>query len=254
MGSAIIGGIISNGLYDAVDITAADISEAALSKLKDSYGINVTTDNKQAAQNADILFLSIKPNMFSSVISGIKDVVGKDTLVISIAAGMSISAIEKLFDSPIKLIRVMPNINALVGEGMAALSPNQSITPDELDIASKIFDSIGKSEIVDEHLMDAVVAVSGSSPAYAFIFIEALSDAAVAEGMPRKQAYTFAAQSLLGSAKLLLETGRHPADLKDAVCSPSGTTIDAVAKLEEKGFRDAIISAAHACAEKNRKM
>ena len=254
MGSAIISGVISSGLCSPADITAADVSRTALDSLSDTLKIATTTDNAEAAKKADILFLSVKPNMFSKVIPGIKDSVSENTLIISIAAGMSVSDIEKLFAKEIKLIRVMPNLNATVGEAMSALCPNKNVDADSLDMAKRIFESIGECEVVDEHLMDAVVAVSGSSPAYAFMFIEALADAAVCEGMPRVQAYKFAAQSLLGSAKLVLESGRHPADLKDAVCSPAGTTIEAVAVLEKEGFRNAIIDAARACAKKNREM
>ena len=254
MGSAIISGIISSGLCSPSDITATDVSRTALDSLSDTLRIATTTDNAEAAKKADILFLSVKPNVFSKVIPEIKESVSENTLIISIAAGMSISDIEKLFAKEIKLIRVMPNLNATVGEAMSALCPNKKVDADSLDMAKKIFESIGECEVVDEHLMDAVVAVSGSSPAYAFMFIEALADAAVCEGMPRIQAYKFAAQSLLGSAKLVLESGRHPADLKDAVCSPAGTTIEAVAVLEKEGFRNAIIDAARACAKKNREM
>jgi pyrroline-5-carboxylate reductase len=148
----------------------------------------------------------------------------------------------------------MPNTPALVGEGMAALSPNANVTEDEAKNILNIFQSFGKAEIVPEYLMDTVTAVSGSSPAYVFMFIEAMADAAVMGGMPRNQAYTFAAQSVLGSAKMVLETGKHPGELKDMVCSPAGTTIDAVGVLEEEGFRSGVIKAMTACIEKSKKL
>ena len=143
----------------------------------------------------------------------------------------------------------MPNTPAMVGEGMTAATPNEHVTKEELDYACKILSSFGKVEVVTEHMMDAVVAVSGSSPAYVFMFIEAMADAAVAEGMPRAQAYKFAAQAVLGSAKMVLETGKHPGELKDMVCSPAGTTIEAVGVLEEHGFRSAVIDAMKACVD-----
>lgn len=148
----------------------------------------------------------------------------------------------------------MPNTPALVNEGMSALCPNKNIEDEELKIVKDIFDSFGKSEVVGEYLIDAVIGVSGSSPAYVFMFIEAMADAAVMAGMPRKQAYNFAAQSVLGSAKMVLESGKHPGELKDMVCSPAGTTIDAVKVLENEGMRSAVINAVCACVEKSREM
>ena len=153
-----------------------------------------------------------------------------------------------------KIVRAMPNTPALVGQGMAALSRNAAVSDGELEAARALFAAVGKAEEVDESLMDAVVGVSGSSPAYAYLFIEALADGAVAQGMPRKQAYTFAAQSVLGAAAMVLSTGQHPGELKDMVCSPGGTTIEAVKVLEKSGFRSAVQSAVTAAAEKSRAM
>ena len=144
----------------------------------------------------------------------------------------------------------MPNTPALVGEGMTGVCVNKLVTEEELEQVMVLLRSFGRAELIPEHLMDAVVGVSGSSPAYVFLFLEALADAAVAEGMPRKQAYEFAAQSVLGSAKMVLETGRHPGELKDMVCSPGGTTIEAVAVLEKEHMRSAVIEAARACVRK----
>ena len=148
----------------------------------------------------------------------------------------------------------MPNTPAMVLEAMSALTPNESVTAEEMQTITEIFESFGKAEIVPESLMDAVTGISGSSPAYVYLFIEAMADAAVADGMPRTQAYKFAAQAVYGAAKMVLETGRHPGELKDAVCSPGGTTIAAVAKLEEKGLRDAVISAQRCCVAKSKDM
>ena len=175
-------------------------------------------------------------------------------IIVSIAAGKTIAAIEKAFGKEIKLVRAMPNTPALVGEAMSALCVNAHITEAELSEVQAIFNSFGKAEVVPESLIDAVVGVSGSSPAYVYLFIEAMADAAVADGMPRAQAYKFAAQSVLGSAKMVLETGTHPGALKDAVCSPGGTTIEAVAVLEEKGLRNSVITAQRACVQKSKDM
>ncbi len=252
MGSAIIGGIVKAGIAPAADITVADLNTAGLERLKEEYGVNTVTDNTKAA-GGDILFLCVKPNVIAAVIEEIKDAVGEDTIVVSIAAGRSIEMLEGCFKKPVKLIRAMPNTPALVGEGMAALSLNALMEEhrEESKAVVDIFNSFGRAEIVPEKLMDAVTAVSGSSPAYVFMFIEAMADAAVIGGMPRAQAYTFAAQAVLGSAKMVLDTGKHPGELKDMVCSPAGTTIDAVASLEADGFRSAVIKAMKACMDKS---
>jgi pyrroline-5-carboxylate reductase len=254
MGGAIIGGIISNKILNSSEILVSDINKDGLNTVNEKYGVSITSDNREAAKKADILFLAVKPNVLYKVIDEIKDVINENTLIVSIVAGQSIEKIATAFNSNIKLIRVMPNTPALVGEGMAALSPNANVTEDEAKNILNIFQSFGKAEIVPEYLMDTVTAVSGSSPAYVFMFIEAMADAAVMGGMPRNQAYTFAAQSVLGSAKMVLETGKHPGELKDMVCSPAGTTIDAVGVLEEEGFRSGVIKAMTACIEKSKKL
>ena len=254
MGGAIIKGIIASGTADAADISVSDKNADALCALKTEYGVYTTDDNTEVVRVSDVVFLCVKPQILYGVIDEIKDVTDEDTLIISIAAGQAIADIENAFGKKIKLIRVMPNTPALVGEGMAALSPNNNVTDNDIKTAVGVMGSLGKAEIVPEHLMDAVTAVSGSSPAYVFMMIEAMADAAVREGMPRKQAYTFAAQAVMGSAKMALETDSHVAELKDMVCSPAGTTIEAVAALEKNGFRNAIMEAMHECAEMSRRM
>ena len=253
MGGAIIGGIVNAEITDKTAIVVSDKSEAVLSKISNEYGVTVTPDNKTAAVS-DILFLCIKPQFVYSVIDEIKDSIGKNTVIVSIVAGQSIEALSEAFGKSVKLVRVMPNTPALVGEGMTALAPNENVSDEETETVMNIFCSLGKCEIVPENLMDAVTAVSGSSPAYVFMLIEAMADAAVAGGMPRNQAYVFAAQAVLGSAKMVLETGKHPGELKDMVCSPAGTTIDAVAALEKNGFRNSIIEAMRVCIEKSKQL
>lgn len=253
MGSAIIGGILNAKIASPSDIVVSDKSRVALEKIKAQYGV-VTAENTETAQTCDMLFLCVKPQFLYAVIDEIKNIVSENTLIVSIAAGQSVEAISSAFSGKIKLVRVMPNTPALVGEGMSALAPNENVTEAELKSVLDIFNSFGKGEVVSESLMDAVTAVSGSSPAYVFMLIEAMADAAVMGGMPRSQAYTFAAQAVMGSAKMVLETGKHPAELKDMVCSPSGTTIEAVGVLERDGFRNSVISAMKACMDKSKGM
>jgi len=249
MASAIMGGIIKNNVIPAEEIIGADLFAPGRERVQKEYGINVTADNKEVAQKAETIILSVKPQFYESVIADIKDVVTDKQIIITIAPGKTLAWLAEQFGKDVKIVRTMPNTPAMVGEGMTAATPNEHVTKEELDYACKILSAFGKVEVVAEHMMDAVVAVSGSSPAYVFMFIEAMADAAVAEGMPRAQAYKFAAQAVLGSAKMVLETGKHPGELKDMVCSPAGTTIEAVGVLEEHGFRSAVIDAMKACVD-----
>ncbi|MDE7435143.1 MAG: pyrroline-5-carboxylate reductase [Lachnospiraceae bacterium] len=254
MGSAMIGGIISSGLVPPENLIVSARTQETLDRLSARYGIRTTLDNNQAAAESDILFLAVKPNLYESVIKSIRDTVSEQQIIVSIAAGQTLSRIESLFNKQAKLVRTMPNTPAMVLEAMSAVTPNEQMTEEDTQLILSIFRCFGRAEIVPESLMDAVVGVSGSSPAYVYMFIEAMADAAVQDGMPRAQAYTFAAQSVLGAAKMVLETGRHPGELKDAVCSPGGTTIAAVAKLEEQGLRNTVIAAQNTCSEKSRQM
>ncbi len=252
MATAIIKGIINNGIAGKDDIIGADLSEAVRNKMNGDLGIQVTADNKEAAAKAEVLFLSVKPQFYETVIREIKDVVTDAQLIITIAPGKTLDWLDKQFGKSLKIVRTMPNTPALVGEGITAACYNGNVSKADLDKAVTILTSFGKCEVVPEHLMDVVTSVSGSSPAYVFMFIEAMADAAVADGMPRAQAYEFAAQAVLGSAKMVLETGKHPGELKDMVCSPGGTTIEAVRFLEEKGMRREVFEAMKACTRKAR--
>lgn len=254
MCKAIIGGIVKANIVLPSNIIASGLNEKNLNETAEKYGIRTTTDNNEVAKNSDILVLSVKPNIYPTIIKEIKNQVKDNVIIVTIAAGKSIESTEEAFERKLKVVRVMPNTPALVGEGMAALCTNEEVTKEETEFISNIFNSFGKSEIVSEKLMDVVTSVSGSSPAYVYMFIEAMADAAVLDGMPRSQAYKFAAQAVLGSAKMVLETGIHPGELKDMVCSPGGTTIEAVATLEEKGLRNAVISAMRVCTKKSKEM
>lgn len=255
MAKAMIGGMISSGVAQPEQITASNPSAPKLETLQQEFGIHIMqNDNVTAAANADIVVLSVKPYVYESVIAEIRDAIKSDTIVIIIGAGQTISANEIRFGKPVKLARSMPNTPALVGEAMSAVCFNASMTPTDQEIVLEIFNSFGKTEVVSESLMDTVTGVSGSSPAYVYLFIEAMADAAVLHGMPRAQAYTFAAQSVLGAAKMVLETNLHPGILKDNVCSPGGTTIEAVASLERQGMRGVILDAIDACIKKSKEM
>lgn len=254
MATAMISGIIKNKIVAAQDIIVSDVSVKALDRAKNTLGVLTTSDNIEVVSQVDILVLSIKPQFLEAVINEISQSVPKTTIIVSIVVGQSLKKLETLFERTLKIVRTMPNTPALVSEGITAVCANDQVTDEDMELVIKIFESFGIAEQVSENLMDAVVAVSGSAPAYIFILIEAMADAAVAEGMPRDKAYRFAAQSVLGSAKMVLETGKHPGELKDMVCSPAGTTIDAVRVLEKTGFRSSIMEAMQVCAEKSRKL
>lgn len=254
MAKAMIGGIVKSKLVDQSNVIASDLNELALENVKNEYGINVTTNSKEVVKFSDIVIVAVKPNVYDIVLEGVKELVDDKKIIVTIAAGKTIESIENVIGNDKKVIRTMPNTPALVNEGMSALCKNNNITDEELNIVKEIFNSFGKAEIVSEYLIDAVIGASGSAPAYVFMFIEAMADAAVLAGMPRNQAYTFAAQAVMGSAKMVLETGKHPGELKDMVCSPGGTTIEAVKTLEAEGFRSAVIKAIGDCIEKSKEM
>lgn len=254
MASAIMGGIIKNQIIPANEIIGADVMEAGRKRVKEQFGIQVTADNHEVVRNSDVVILSVKPQFYAEVIAEIKDDVREDQIIITIAPGKTLAWLKEQFGKNVKIVRTMPNTPALVGEGMTAACPNEYMTKEEITYVLTLLESFGRVEIIPERLMDTVVSVSGSSPAYVFMFIEAMADAAVSGGMPRAQAYQFAAQAVLGSAKMVLETGKHPGELKDMVCSPAGTTIEAVRVLEEKGFRSAVIEAMKTCEEISKNM
>ncbi len=252
MATSIIKGIIRKQIIDAENIIASAKTKATLDRVQKELGVKVSTDNLEVTENSDILVLAVKPQYYPEVIAQIKDVVRKEQIVISIAPGKTLDWLQEQFGGFVRLVRTMPNTPALVGEGMTGACRNEYVTDEDYATVLQILGSFGEVETIPENLMDVCVSVSGSSPAYIYILIEAMADGAVADGMPRAQAYKFAAQSVLGSAKMVLETGKHPGELKDQVCSPGGTTIEAVRVLEEKGFRSSVIEAMKACVRKAR--
>ena len=251
MASAMIGGMIQKGVVSADDILVSVRTEKSVERLNNQFGVQATMDNEAVVAGSDLVFLAVKPNQIKNIINLVKNFISPEKIIVSILPGKSLQWLGTEIGKPTKLIRTMPNTPALVGEGMTGVCANDLVTEEELQLVLTLLKSFGRAE-VPEYLMDTVTGVSGSSPAYVFLFLEALADAAVAEGMPRKQAYEFAAQSVLGSAKMLLETGMHPGELKDMVCSPGGTTIEAVAVLERENLRSAVIDATRACIRKSK--
>lgn len=254
MGRAMVKGLAQSGLYQQQDLYVYDRNLAVAKELAQDLGIQSTETPQALVKACDRIIFAVKPNVLPAVLRALVPEVTADKVVISVAAGISLEKLASILGADHKIVRVMPNTPALVGMGMSAVTQNDQVTQAELAEVLAIFASFGKAEAVSEFLIDAVVGVSGSAPAYVYLFIEALADGAVMEGMPRAQAYEFAAQTVMGSAQMVLETGQHPGELKDMVCSPGGTTIAAVKTLEEAGFRAAVIQAVQVAAEKNREM
>ncbi|WP_421383983.1 pyrroline-5-carboxylate reductase [Bacillus salacetis] len=254
MAKAILGGLLSSGVAAQDSIVASALTEATIQTINKEFNIKTTRDNKVVANSSDYLFLAVKPDQYAGVIEEVKNHIKENAIVITIAAGVTLHSLGEQLGEGVKIVRTMPNTPSLVGEGMSALCPNDKVTEEEMAEVMELFTSFGQAEILDEYLMDAVPAVSGSSPAYAFMFIEALADGAVKQGIPRDTAYKMASQALLGAAKMVLETGSHPGALKDAVCSPGGATIEAVSTLEKTGFRASVISAMESCYKKSTNM
>lgn len=254
MGSAMVSGILKKELVSRDEILVSALTEHSRRRITETFSIPTTPSNREVAVFADILFLAVKPQFYQEVLIEIRDLLAGEQLLVGIAPGKTLQWLEETTGKPLKIVRMMPNTPAQAGEGMTGFCVNDRVTEGEIAEIRKLTESFGRSELVPERLMDAVCAVSGSSPAFVFLFLEAMADAAVAQGMPRKQAYTFAAQAVLGSAKLLLDSGKHPGELKDMVCSPAGTTIEGVRTLEKAGFRSAVFEALQASAEKGKRM
>ena len=259
MGSAMIGGVLKSGLAGKDEIIASVKTTESKRRIEETFGIAATISNGEEASQSDVIILAVKPAMFEAVLPEVREVLAADQIVVSVAAGKTITDIETACQSMavagrLKVARVMPNTPATVGEAMSAVSFNSHFSDEEKETVLSLFRSFGRAEEVPENLMSVVTGVSGSSPAFIYMLIEAMADAAVLYGMPRSQAYVFAAQSVLGSAKMVLETGQHPGALKDAVCSPGGTTIEGVAALEDAGFRSAVIAGMSAAVDKAESM
>lgn len=251
MGRAIIRGIIQGGVFEPDEIIVSDSAKEAVQSLKQCFKVAEAPDNQTLAAQAEIILLAVKPQIYQTVIEQIRETVTEDQMIITIAAGWTIKRLEYAFDRPVKIIRCMPNTPALIGAGVTSVCANDLVTRNDFTKILTILESFGLAKVIPENLFDAASALSGCSPACIFMLIEAMADAAVYSGIPRQEAYDMAAQTLVGSARMVLETNKHPADLKDMVCTPGGSTIEAVRVLEEKGFRSAMFQAMLACAEKS---
>lgn len=243
MGRALIGGLVRAKLVEPKDITASRRGEEALSELKRRFNISTTTDNKKAVANADIIILAVKPQAASGVLAEIAPKVSKRQLVISVMAGIRADAINGKLKKPCPVVRAMPNTPCLVDAGATAIAAGKYASDKDLEAAEAVFASVGKVARLPETAMDAVTGLSGSGPVYIYMVIEAMIDGGVKMGIPRDVAAKLAAQTVFGAAKLVLETGRHPALLKDEVTTPGGTAINAIHVLEAKGLRSVLIDA-----------
>ena len=254
MGGVIIGGLVSRKLAAAADVTVADKIKECLKALKETHGVGVTEDNKKAAKKADVVVLAVKPQDMAGVLQEIAPAIDNKKLLVSIAAGIPTGFIEGHLRDGIRVIRVMPNAPALIGEGVAALACGKNASEKDLEMARFIFNALGITVVVKEELMDAVTGLSGSGPAYGFVIIEALTDAGVRMGLSRDVALKLSAQTMLGAAKLCLQGDRHPAELKDMVTSPGGTTIAGLKALEEGKIRATLMAAVEAATLRSKEL
>lgn len=254
MASALAKGFIRAGCVTSDQVVASDPLEAARAAFASEAGVRVTASNAEVATSSGTLVVAVKPDLVVPVLEEVRPYVNDRQLILSIAAGVPLKKLEDTLFEGARVIRVMPNTPALVGASASAYAMGEYATAEDGATAQKLLSALGLVYEVKEKLLDAVTGLSGSGPAYVYLMIEALSDGGVAAGLPRDIAIRLAAQTVLGSAKLLLETGLHPGQLKDMVCSPGGTTIEGVHELEKAGFRAALIGAVRSAAEKSRKL
>jgi len=254
MAEALIKGILAAGAARTGQMSVTDISTDRLEYLKKTYGIIVQKSNKEAVSGADVVLLCVKPQVIAKVLEEIAPAADSGKLVISIAAGITLARIEQALTANPRVVRVMPNTPALVLAGAAALAGGKHATGDDLAVAQSIFNSVGRAVVVEEKLMDAVTGLSGSGPAYVFMIIDALSDAGVKAGLPRQLALELAAQTVYGSAKMVLETGEHPGKLRDMVTSPGGTTIEGLHALEKGKLRATLMNAVEAATARSKEL
>ncbi len=254
LGRAMVEGVYRSGLYTSECIYVADPCSKNLSELYNHYNIRVTQNTSTIMKALDIVILAVKPDTIDQVMSEIKDTLMPETVIVSVAAGVTLDRLSFKLGENKKLVRAMPNTAAMVGEAMTALSFNEWVNEKEKEDILAIFSCFGKAEIVDENCLDAVTSVSGSGPAYIYLVIEAMADGGVLEGLERNVATKLAAQTVLGAAKMVLESGKHPGQLKDMLSTPGGTTIEGLAVLEAKGVRSAFIEAERHAAKKSRNL
>jgi len=254
MAEAMIKGLLHSGASRPENILASDVRKDRLNFISELFEVSVCEQNPDTVDQADLVVLAVKPQIMQTVLIELGDHLDTSKLVISIAAGVPLATIESHLNKDLRLIRAMPNIAALVLESATAICPGKHASQDDLKLAKAIFDSIGKTVIIEEGLMDAVTGLSGSGPAYLFLIIDAMADAGVKVGLSRDNALTLSAQTVLGAAKLLIETGEHPGRLKDMVTSPGGTAIAGLHTLEEGGLRTTLINAVEVASRRSREL
>jgi pyrroline-5-carboxylate reductase len=254
MGEALIKGVLAANLVPPEAVYASDVRIERLRALDQQYGVQLTEDNAELVRQVDIVILAVKPQILPAVVRHIASAVTRKKLLISIAAGVSTATIRAALGKDARLIRVMPNTPALVLEGVTAIAKAEGLEPGDLDTAGEIFSAVGRVVTTDEELMDAVTGLSGSGPAYVAIVVESLADGGVKMGLDRATAMILATQTVLGSARLILDTGMHPGQLKDMVSSPGGTTIAGIAALEDGGVRRTFISAVERATQRSREL
>lgn len=250
MGSALIRGFLDAGLVEPCDVTVSDIDNNTIQRLKEQFSVSTAVDNLETARNSDIVILAVKPGQVKVVLEEIAPAITADHLLISVAAGVKISFLEENLPVGTPVIRVMPNVPSLAGEGMSALVMGSCAVESHQKVAEALFASVGRVIIVSEKEIDAVTAVSGCGPAYMAIVLEALADGGVKMGLSRQVALELAAQTMIGTGRMILN-GEHPAVLKDRVCSPGGSTISGVHVLENGGLRGVLLSAVEAAAKRS---
>jgi pyrroline-5-carboxylate reductase len=254
MGEALIRGLVNANVMPAESIWASDVRLERLKDLDRTYGIQLAPSNGEAVRQADVVILAVKPQIMAPVLREIASAMTKKKLMISIAAGVSTAKIRAVLGKDVRLIRVMPNTPALVLEGATAIAKADGLEPEDLDVAGEIFSAVGRVVTLEENLMDAVTGLSGSGPAYVALVIESLADGGVKMGLDRLTAMTLATQTVLGAARLLLETGMHPGALKDMVSSPGGTSIAGIAALEDGGVRTTFIKAVERATQRSKEL
>jgi len=255
MGEALVSGLVQSGSARPENIVCTDVREERLEELRSRYGVKTTTDNLEAVRASEVVIYAVKPQLMAEVLKETADLLDMSKLVVSIAAGVPLRAIESLLQKELRLIRVMPNIAASVKESATALSAGRHARREDVELAMAIFNSVGKTVFLREnYLMDAITGLSGSGPAYIFIIVDALADAGVKMGLARKDAQYLAAQTVLGAAKMLMETGEHPGQLKDRVTSPGGTAIAGIHTLEKGGLRTTLINAVEAATLRSKEL
>jgi pyrroline-5-carboxylate reductase len=252
MGEALLRGLHQKGMTKGVIVS--ELRADKREYIKKNYGVEAIEDNCAVASKAQVIILAVKPQELKGVLQEIAPALDSEALLISIAAGATLGAIASILAKEVRLIRAMPNIAALALASATALSPGAGVAAADLDIAREIFNAMGMTVIIPEPLMDAVTGMSGSGPAYVSLFIEALADGGVRMGLPKKEALELAIQTVLGTVRLLIEQGEHPAHLKDKVASPGGTTIAGIAALEAKGFRGAVMEAVAAATQRSKEL